>query len=92
MIFIESVTDVQLQVKTSHKNSSGQTVIPVIMSVEGPRVGWILAVEHPAAVSANPVSAVQRSHSHTAPGERRSHSSCHIHILTGTTTILSKLF
>lgn len=62
----------------------------MFMFVEGPRVGWILAAEHPAAVSTNPVSAVQRSHSHTAPGERRSHSSCHIRTHTGTITFLFK--
>lgn len=32
-------------------------VMPVF--VKGPRVGWILAAEHPFAVSINPVSALQ---------------------------------
>lgn len=58
--------------------------------VEGPRVGWILAAEHPAAVSTNPVSALERSHSHPAPGEGRSHSSRHFHTHTGTITFLLK--
>lgn len=67
------------------------TVIPVMfVFVEGPGAGWILAAEHPAAVSTNPVSALQRSHSHTAPGEGRSHSSRHIHTLTGAKTFLLK--
>lgn len=30
----------------------------ITMFVEGPRAGWILALERPAAVSINPVSAV----------------------------------
>lgn len=30
----------------------------MLVFVEGPRVGWILAVEHPAAVSSGPVSAL----------------------------------
>lgn len=76
---------------TSKHKCKAETVIPVMfMFVEGPRVGWILAAEHPAAVSTNPVSAVQRSRSHTAPGEGRSHSSCHIHTHTGTITLLFK--
>lgn len=37
-----------------------QIVIPVMfVFVEGPGVGWILAAEHPAAVSTNPFSALQ---------------------------------
>lgn len=30
----------------------------IIVFVEGPRAGWILALERPAAVSINPVSAL----------------------------------
>lgn len=64
-----------------------EIVIPVMyVFVEGPGVGWILAAEHPAAVSTHPVPAIQRGHSHTAPGEGRSHSSCLIHTHTGTIT------
>lgn len=67
------------------KSARQEAVIPLMcVFVEGARVGWILAAEHPAAVSSHPVSAVQRSHSHTAPGEGRSHSSRHVHTHTGT--------
>ena len=82
-----------LQEKVAHhshkhgtkKSARQKAVIPLMcVFVEGARVGWILAAEHPAAVSSHPVSAVQRSHSHTAPGEGRSHSSRHVHTHTGT--------
>uniref|UniRef100_A0A8P4KCU4 Transmembrane protein 17 n=1 Tax=Dicentrarchus labrax TaxID=13489 RepID=A0A8P4KCU4_DICLA len=65
----------------SHKHKDITTYTNV--RGRGPRVGWILAAEHPAAVSTHPVSAVQRSHSHTAPGEGGPHSSRHIHTHTG---------
>ena len=70
---------------SKQKSASQEVVTPVMcVFVEGARVGWILAAEHPAAVSSHPVSAVQRSHSHTAPGEGRSHCSHHVHTHTGT--------
>lgn len=82
-----------LQEKVVHhwrKNMSpcGAGILIIVMPVfvKGPRVGWILAAEHPFAVSINPVSALQWSHSHSAPGEGCSHSSCHIHTHTGLNT------
>ena len=56
--------------------------------LEGPRAVWILAAEHPAAASTDSVSAPQWSHSHTAAGEGRSHSSRCFHTHTGTMTSL----
>lgn len=54
--------------------------------VEGPGAGRILAAQHPAAAAADPVSAAQRGHSHTAAGEGRPHSSGHVHTHAGKTT------
>lgn len=47
---------VQTHARTHQNKSTSTHVTPVF--VEGPRVGWILAAEHPAAVTADPVSAL----------------------------------